>query len=98
VLQVVSVEEGSYLRQGSAATDFSHRADPIQGKVFVAAVRQNTSGHDGGVTGTGSIVSVTFKAVRASDAARIQLLSVSPEPAPAAPVSVPVVGAVKVVP
>jgi general secretion pathway protein D len=98
-LQVVSVNEGSFLRQDSMATDFSSRVDPIQGRIFVAAVRQNTSGRDTGITGTGSVTSVTFKAVRPSEGGgRVQLLSVSPEPAPAAPVPVPVAGTITLVP
>lgn len=97
-LQVVTVEEGDFLKQESGQSDFSSRVDPIQGRVFVAAVRQNSSGHDAGVSGAGTLLTVTFKAVRPADKVSVQLLSVSPEPQPATPVSLPVAATLKIVP
>lgn len=101
-LQVVSVQEGDFFRQGGGTTNFSHRIDPAQGKVFVAAVRQNASGNDAGVNGVGGLVTVSFKALKPSSAAsataKLQLISASPEPAPATPVAVPVEQLVRVVP
>lgn len=98
VLQVASVNEGNYLRQNAALTDFSHRVDPIQGKIFVAAVRQNASGYDTGVTGSGTVVEVTFKALKAMESTAISLLSISPEPQPTSPISVPLLAGLKVLP
>lgn len=95
-LQVVSVQEGDFFRQAGASTNFSQRVDPVQGKVFVAAVRQNPAGSGGGINGTGSVFTVTFKALKVAKA-KLQLLSVSPEPAPAMPVAVPVGHVVNVV-
>ncbi len=97
-LQVVTVEEGDFLKQEAGELDFSSRVDPIQGRVFVAAVRQNTSGHDAGVSGAGTLLTVTFKAVRPADKVQVQLMSVSPEPQPATPVSLPVAATLKIVP
>ena len=97
-LQVVTVEEGDFLKQDAGSSDFSSRVDPIQGRVFVAAVRQNTSGHDAGVSGAGTLLTVTFKAVRPAEKVQVQLLSVSPEPQPATPVSLPVAATLKIVP
>lgn len=95
-LQVVSVQEGAFFKQGGAATSFNQRVDPAQGKVFVALVRQNPGGTDAGVNGTGGVVTVTFKAVKPG-AAKLQLLSASPEPAAAAP-ALPIDQVVKVLP
>jgi len=89
LFQVVSVTEGDFLRQGNGRTQFNHRVDPAQGKVFVAAVRQSGSGSDTGVNGSGSLVTVTFKALKPAGAAKLQLLSATPEPASASPVSLP---------
>lgn len=96
LLQVVSVQEGNFLKQGGGQTTFSERIDPVQGKVFIAAVLQNTNGSDNGINGTGSVATVNFKAVKAAPATRIQLLSASPEPQPAMQVVLPVEQTIKI--
>lgn len=98
VVQVVSVQEGDFFKQGKAQTTFSQRVDPLQGKAFVALVRQGGNGNDTGINGAGSVVSVTFKALKASASAKLQLLSATPEPAPALPVALPVEHMVRIVP
>lgn len=89
-LQVVAVNEGEFFKQNGAPTNFSHRVDANQGKVFIATVRKNAAGSDAGVNGSGTLATITFKAMKVGAAAKIQLLSVSPEPAPATPVVLPV--------
>lgn len=98
VVQVVSVQEGDFFKQGKAQTTFSQRVDPLQGKAFVALVRQNASGSDTGINGAGSLVSVTFKAIKASSAVKLQLLSATPEPVPSSPLVLPVEHTVRIVP
>lgn len=93
LLQVVQVTEGDFFRQGGGTVNFSQRVDAAQGKVFAAAVRQG----DAGVNGTGGVFTVTFKAIKPG-AARLQLLSATPEPPLAAPLALPVEQLVKVVP
>lgn len=97
-LQVVSVQEGDFFRQAGGRSSFSQRIDAGQGKVFVAAVRQAVSGADGGVNGTGTVITVTFKAIKANPQARIQLLSATPEPAGASPLPVPMDHPIRLVP
>jgi general secretion pathway protein D len=96
VLQVVSVQEGDFLKQANGQTSFNNRIDPTQGKIFVAAVRQNTSGTDKGINGTGSVMMVNFKAIKAASASKVQLLSITPEPAASNPIKIPVDFALKV--
>jgi general secretion pathway protein D len=96
-LQVVSVQEGAFFKQGGVPTSFNQRVDPAQGKVFVAVVRQNSGGTEAGVNGTGGVVTVTFKAIKPGTA-RLQLLSASPEPPAGAALNLPVEQAVKVLP
>jgi len=101
LLQVVSVQEGDFLKQNAGATQFSQRVDPAQGKLFVAAVRQNASGNDAGVNGVGGVVTVTFKALKpatASAAAKLSLLSVTPEPLPTTPLALPIDQLIRIVP
>ncbi|AIY41400.1 putative secretion system X protein GspD-like [Collimonas arenae] len=100
LLQVVNVQEGDFFKQSGGATNFSHRIDPAQGKVFVAAVRQNASGSDAGVNGNGALVTVNFKALKstATAAAKLQLLSANPEPTSAAPLAMPPEQLVQIVP
>lgn len=96
-LQVVSVQEGDFFKQGNGGTNFSQRVDPAQGKVFVALVRQSGAGNDAGINGTGALVTITFKALKATPLAKVQLLSATPEPA-SAPVAMPVEHIVRLVP
>jgi general secretion pathway protein D len=93
VLQAVGVQEGGFFRQGNGRTSFTQRIDPAQGRVFVAVVRL-----DAAVNGRQDVVTVAFKTLKPAPAARIQLLSVSPEPALAVPVALPVERSVRVVP
>lgn len=97
-LQVVSVQEGEFFKQGNGQTSFSQRVDPAQGKIFVALVRQSRSGNEAGINGAGGLVSVTFKALKATPAARWQLLSATPEPLSSSAVAVPVDQVVRVIP
>jgi len=97
-LQAVSVQEGDFFKQAGGRSSFSQRIDPSQGKIFVAAVRQAVSGSDSGINGAGSVMTVTFKAIKASPQARIQLLSATPEPASASPLPVPMDHVLRVVP
>lgn len=98
ILQVVSVKEGDFFKQGNAQTNFSQRIDPVQGKVFVALVRQSSTGNDSGINGMGGLVTITFKAIKAAPMAKVQLLSATPEPAIAVPVAVPVEHVLRLVP
>lgn len=98
IFQVVSVQEGDFFKQGNSQTNFSQRVDPAQGKVFVALVRQNSGGEDAGVNGTGGMVTVTIKALKATANGKLQLLSATPEPVSATPVVLPVEHVIRVVP
>lgn len=102
LLQVVSVQEGDFFKQNGGTTQFSQRVDHAQGKVFVAAVRHNPTGHDAGTNGMGGVVIVTFKALKPSTSqaggARIALVSASPEPPPEVALTLPVEKVIRIVP
>ncbi len=98
VLQVVNVEEGGFFKQGNGQTNFSHRVDPAQGKVFASLVRQARSPQDTGVNGMGELMRVNFKAIRAGGSTRLQLLSAAAEPPPPSPVTLPIEQVIRVVP
>lgn len=98
VFQVVSVQEGDYFKQAKGSTAFSQRVDMAQGKIFVAAVRQSGNGSEVGINGSGALVSVNLKAIKATPATRLQVLSAMPEPSAATPLALPVEHAVRVVP
>lgn len=98
VLQVVSVQEGGFFKQSNGQTSFTQRVDPAQGRVFVALVRQSSAGNDAGINGTGELVSVTFKALKATSVTRVQLLSATLEFAPVAPLALPIEHSIRVVP
>lgn len=79
VLEVMSVQEGTYFKQGGGESHFSQRVDAAQGRVFIDLVRQSPSGEADGVNGAGSAFTVIFRAAKAGDA-RIQVLSANPDP------------------
>jgi general secretion pathway protein D len=97
VLQVVSVLEGDFFKQGNSQTNFSQRVDAAQGKVFLALVRQGT-GNDAGINGAGGLVTVTFKALKAAPAAKLQLLSATPEPPSPTPIAMPIEQLLRILP
>lgn len=97
LVQVTNVQEGDHFRQGGRRTTFSHRLDPAQGRVFATVVRQGVGVQDEGVSGEGTVLTVTMRAVKAGSA-RVQLLSATPEPpGPGAP-ALPAETVVRVVP
>ncbi|WP_418119360.1 secretin N-terminal domain-containing protein [Variovorax sp. 350MFTsu5.1] len=98
LVQVVSAQEGDFFRQAGGKSIFNQRVDGVQGKVFIAALRENPAGGEAGINGTGSVATLTFKAVKASAAAKLQLLSAAPEPPAASPVAVPMEQVFKIVP
>ena len=97
VLQVVSVQEGDFFKQSNGQTSFSQRIDPAQGRVFAALVRQASNAQDTGINGTGNLVTVNFKVIKASNATRLQLLSATPEPSTASPIALPIEQLIRVV-
>jgi general secretion pathway protein D len=98
VLQAVSVQEGDFFKQGNGQTNFSYRFDPVQGRVFATLLRQSANAQDTGVNGTGSVITVNFKALKASDPTRLQLLSATPESAAAASIKLPSEQLVRILP
>lgn len=97
-LQVVSAQEGDFFKQAGGQSSFSQRIDPAQGKIFIAALRQNPAGGEGGINGNGTVVTVTFKAIKPNAPGRIQLLSVTPEPPGTSPLPLPLEHLVRIVP
>ena len=73
VLQVTSVIEGEFLKQGNATTSFTSRVDP-NGQILITGTRSG----EGGETTLGGIVTINFRAIAANPEARVQLLAVAP--------------------
>jgi general secretion pathway protein D len=98
LLQVASVQEGDFFKQGGSPTTFNQRIDPSQGRIFVAAIRQGAPGSQPGINGSGVVLNVAFKALKASTATKVQVLSATPEPALASPLTLPIEQVVRIVP
>ena len=98
LLQVVSVQEGDFFKQGGSPTTFSQRIDPAQGRIFVAAIRQGVPGSQPGINGNGIVLNVAFKALKTTTSAKIQVLSATPEPALASPLTLPIEQALRIAP
>lgn len=73
-LQVISVKEGEFLKQGNAQTSFNSRVD-TNGQILMTATRAG----DSGASGSGAIATVNFKLIAASNPeTRLQLITISP--------------------
>lgn len=72
-LQVTSVTEGDFLKQGGAQTNFASRIEP-NGQVIMTATRSG----EGGATASGVVATIHFRPLKTEEAARIQLLTVAP--------------------
>jgi len=95
-LQVAGVQEGDFLKQGGAQTNFSQRVDPVQGRIFIAGVRQE-AGSSNGASGAGNVATVTFMAVKPGPA-KVELLSATPEPASAGTPIFPAPASINILP
>ena len=74
VLQVSSVAEGDFLKQGGAQTSFTSRVDAT-GQVLMTGTRAG----DTGATASGAVATLNFRVVGASNPeTRLQLLTISP--------------------
>ena len=74
VLQVLSVVEGNFLKQGGAATDFTSSVDP-NGTIAVSGSR---AGKVDGATSAAPAVLVSFRALAAADLTELKLMSFKP--------------------
>jgi general secretion pathway protein D len=83
LLQVVSVEQGSFMVQGGGRSSLTKQVDISGGKVTATVVREGSA-----VTGQGTLLQVTFKALAPAGAAAIRLLSATPGPESAGPARV----------
>ena len=73
-LQVISVKEGEFLKQGNAQTSFNSRVD-TNGQILMTATRTG----DSGASGSGAIATINFKLIAANNPeTRLQLITISP--------------------
>lgn len=70
VLQLTSITEGNFLKQGGAQSSFTSRVDP-NGQIIIT----NTRLSDGGGTTPGTIASINFMAIAPANNALIQVVS-----------------------
>lgn len=73
VLQVVSVQEGGFLRQGGASTNFASRVDPA-GQVLMTGTRAG----DTGATDVSIFATLNLRAVAPSSETALQLTTAAP--------------------
>ena len=85
VLQVVSVSEGIFLKQGGAQTNFTQQIDP-KGIVNINNVRTL-----GGATSPGGYLTLVLRAIAPVEATPIQMLSIEAFGLAGRPLAVPVI-------
>jgi general secretion pathway protein D len=86
LLEVASVSEGDFLRQGGGRTTFSNRVDRGSGQIFGTVTRAD----NGSASGGGGLMSITFRALAPAPDVRLQILSIAPVGAGGRSVSVAV--------
>ncbi|WP_338847719.1 cohesin domain-containing protein [Massilia sp. W12] len=72
VLQVTAVSEGDFLKQGGGQTVFTSKVES-SGQVLASVTRSN-----GGASEGGSIITLTLRALAATDSSRVQLITIAP--------------------
>jgi general secretion pathway protein D len=73
-LQITSVSEGEFLKQGGAQTSFASRVDP-SGQILITGTRSGETG----ATSPGVFATINLKAIAANTTgSRMQLLTISP--------------------
>lgn len=70
VLQVVGVEEGSFMNQGGGQSSLTQQVNLSEGRISATLVRQGSA-----VSGQGVLLNVTFRALAPTEAAVLQVLS-----------------------
>lgn len=73
LVEVTAVEEGDFMRQGGAASTFTTKIDSATGRVFGTATR----GSGDGASQTGTLLTMTVRALVANASATVQLIAVS---------------------
>ncbi|HYD82012.1 MAG TPA: secretin N-terminal domain-containing protein [Paucimonas sp.] len=73
LLQIIGIAEGDFLKQGGAQTRFNSRVEP-HGQVVMTGVRSGAEA----TAAPGTFATLTFRALAAADAARIQVVSIAP--------------------
>jgi general secretion pathway protein D len=74
VVQVLSVEEGDFMRQGGAASQLESRIDQ-GGQVLLTLTRKGAAG----ATSAGKVATLTVRALAANKTSAIQVLTVAPQ-------------------
>jgi len=72
-LQVVSVNEGNFLKQGGVATTFTNSVDAVAGRIEVSTARAS-----GGATSSGTLTSLTLRGLAPAADTQVALLSAAP--------------------
>jgi general secretion pathway protein D len=75
VIQIMSITEGDFLKQGGAPTSFTSRVDPT-GQILITGTRVG----DTGASNTGSVATLNLRVLAAPDGGetRLQLLTLTP--------------------
>ena len=73
LVEVTAVNEGDFMRQGGAASTFTTKVDAATGRVFGTATR----GSGDGASQTGTLLTLTVRALTPNSSATVQLIAVS---------------------
>jgi len=78
-VEVMTVTEGEYLKQGGATTQFSHRVDRSTGQVFITNLRNGLPNAESATAGEGGLLSVlTLRALSPASPTQLTVASSTP--------------------
>lgn len=75
VLQVVGVEEGTFMSQGGSQSTLTQQANLSDGRIAATAIRQGSA-----ISGQGGLLQITFRALAPAERTELQILSATPSP------------------
>lgn len=73
-LEIVSITEGDFLKQGDGTTSFSSRIDKASGQVFATITRTTA----GGASAPGNIANLTLRALAPSQDSKLRVTALAP--------------------
>ncbi|MBN3788934.1 secretin N-terminal domain-containing protein [Burkholderia sp. Ac-20353] len=100
-LEVASVVEGDFLKQGGVPTSFQVRADSATGQIYVTDTYTGDGQAAGaGATGQGAVLTATFKPISSANPTSLAIVSMTPlgQNGTTVPLALPAPQAIVVVP
>lgn len=93
LLEVISVSEGDFLKQGGNATAFNQRVDRSAGQIYITNTRSVAGqGDKTGAAAPGALMTLALRAIAPADATQLEVITIAPIGLNGAAMDIPVTG------